>query len=61
MKFTEIEKSMMLTKGLVNAIDEVDENLTFAELADSIAFIMHEYYNKENRQQFIEILKEKLK
>ena len=57
MDFTEIEKSMLLTKGIVNAINEVDENLSYKELAESVAFIMHEYYSEDNRQDFLKTLK----
>tara|TARA_Y100001973_G_scaffold18694_1_gene27407 strand:+ start:461 stop:646 length:186 start_codon:yes stop_codon:yes gene_type:complete len=57
MDFTEIKKSMLLTKALVNAIDEVDENLSYKHLAESVAFIMHEYYSEDNRQQFLKTLK----
>jgi len=57
MKFTEIEKSMLLTKALVNAIDEVDENLSYKQLAESVAFIMHEYYSKDNREEFLKTIK----
>ena len=57
MDFTEIKKSMLLTKGIVNAMNEVDENLSYKELAESVAFIMHEYYNSYNRDDFLKILK----
>ena len=52
-----LRKQMILTKMIVNSINEVDENLSYKELAESVAFIMHEYYSKDNRQEFLKILK----
>ena len=45
-----LRKQMILTKMLVNSINEVDENLPHEDLANSIAFIMHEYYSKQNKK-----------
>ena len=56
-----LRKQMILTKTLVSAINEVDDNLSYKELADSIAFILYEYYGKEDFNDFINILKNKLK
>tara|TARA_R100000697_G_scaffold75838_1_gene88176 strand:+ start:9274 stop:9501 length:228 start_codon:yes stop_codon:yes gene_type:complete len=55
-----LRKQMILTRTLVSAINEVDDNLSHKELADSIAFILYEYYGKENYNDFIELLKNKL-
>jgi hypothetical protein len=52
---------MILTRTLVSAINEVDDNLTHKELADSIAFILYEYYGKENYNDFVQVLKNKIK
>jgi|TARA_Y100000592_G_C5451212_1_gene308823 hypothetical protein len=56
-----LRKKMILTKTLVSAINEVDDNLSYKELADSIAFILYEYYGKEDFNDFINILKNKIK
>ena len=55
-----LRKQMILTRTLVSAINEVDDNLSHKELADSIAFILYEYYGKENYNDFVEVLKNKL-
>lgn len=55
-----LRKQMILTKTLVSAINEVDENLTHKELADSIAFILYEYYGKNNYNDFVDVLKSKM-
>ena len=55
-----LRKQMILTRTLVSAINEVDDNLSHKELADSIAFILYEYYGKENYNDFIDVLKNKL-
>ena len=55
-----LRKQMILTRTLVSAINEVDDNLSHKELADSIAFILYEYSGKENYNDFIELLKNKL-
>jgi len=55
-----LRKQMILTKTLVSAINEVDENLTHKELADSVAFILYEYYGKNNYNDFIDVLKNKI-
>lgn len=55
-----LRKQMILTKTLVSAINEVDENLTHKELADSIAFILYEYYGKNNYNDFVDLLKNKI-
>jgi len=55
-----LRKQMILTRMLVSAINEVDDNLSHKELADSIAFILYEYYGKENYNDFIDVLKNKL-
>ena len=52
-----LRKQMILTKMIVNSINEVDENLPHEDLASSIAFIMHEYYSKQNRLDFLKTLK----
>jgi len=44
----------------VSAINEVDENLTHKELADSVAFILYEYYGKNNYNDFVDLLKNKI-
>jgi len=56
-----LRKQMILTRTLVSAINEVDDNLTHKELADSIAFILYEYYGKENYNDFVQVLKNKIK
>ena len=53
--------NLTLTKELIEAIDSVDPNLEVNELAGSIAFILNEYYNEKNKNQFLETLKTKLK
>ena len=55
-----LRKQMILTKTLVSAINEVDENLTHKELAESVAFILYEYYGKNNYNDFIDLLKNKI-
>ena len=55
-----LRKQMILTRTLVSAINEVDENLTHKELADSIAFILYEYYGKNNYNDFVDVLKSKM-
>jgi len=55
-----LRKQMILTKTLVSAINEVDENLTYKELADSVAFILYEYYGKNKYNDFIDLLKSKI-
>jgi len=55
-----LRKQMILTKTLVSAINEVDENLTHKELADSVAFILYEYYGKNNYNDFVDLLKSKI-
>jgi len=55
-----LRKQMILTRTLVSAINEVDDNLSHKELADSIAFILYEYYGKDNYNDFVEVLKNKL-
>ena len=56
-----LRKQMILTRTLVSAINEVDENLTHRELANSIAFILYEYYGRKDYDSFINLLKDKLK
>ena len=53
LKQINLRKQMILTKMIVNSINEVDENLPHEDLANSIAFIMHEYYSKQNRVDFL--------
>ena len=53
--------NLTLTRELIEAIDSVDPNLEVNELAGIIAFILNEYYNEKNKQQFLETLKTKLK
>ncbi len=55
-----LRKQMILTRTLVSAINEVDENLTHKELADSVAFILYEYYGKNNYNDFVDVLKSKI-
>ena len=55
-----LRKQMILTRTLISGINEVDENLTHKELADSIAFILYEYYGKNNYNDFVEVLKSKM-
>ena len=55
-----LRKQMILTRTLLSAINEVDENLTHKELADSIAFILYEYYGKNNYNDFVDVLKSKI-
>ena len=47
--------------GLINkAIDSIDENLSYIDLADAVAKILEQNYGTHNCEPFVEILKTKL-
>ncbi len=52
--------SQQLAGLITKAIDSIDENLSYTDFAEAVAYILKQDYGSHNYEPFIQVLKQEL-